>query len=178
MRKISNFRIIKKGFTLLEATIGIFIIVVGLVGGISAVLQIVSLSSFSSARLTAAYLAQEGIEIIRNVRDGNWLEARTATSTPWDEGLTGCSSGCIADYNHSYGPNTTDPAFHAFSGQYLNLGSSGFYGYGAGNQTNFQRKIIIQKPDANRLEVTVEITWSERGKSYAFSAQENLYNWR
>jgi hypothetical protein len=176
--KISKRQTIKKGFTLLEAVIGIFIIVVGLVGGLSAVLQIVSLSSVSSGRLTAAYLAQEGIEIIRNIRDTNWLEARTATSTPWDEGLTGCAAGCVADYNHSYGPNPTDPNLPAYSGQSLNIGGSGFYGYAAGTATTFKRKITIQKPASDRLEVTVEVTWTEKGKPYSFSTKENLYNWQ
>lgn len=165
------------GFTLLELLIAIFVITVGLVGGLSAILQALSLSRFSSSKLTAAYLAQEGIEIVRNIRDTNWLEARTAANA-WDEGLTGCSGGCIADYKHSYGPSLTDPTLPVFAGQYLNVDASGFYSYAAGTPTKFKRKIIIQETNPDRLDVTVQISWLDKGKSYTFSAQENLYNWR
>ena len=161
----------------MEMLVALFVIIVGLMGGMSAILKTLTLSSFSSSRLTAAYLAQEGIEIVRNVRDTNWLEARTVVND-WDEGLTNCSNGCIVDYDHSYGPDLIDPNLFAFADQFLNIDGNGFYSYSPGNPTKFQRKIIIQKTGPDRLDVVVQVIWSEKGKSYNFSAQENLYNWR
>lgn len=158
----------------METLVALFVIVVGLMGGISAILKILTLSSFSSSKLVAAYLAQEGIEIVRNIRDTNWLEDRT-TSNPWDEGLNSCSSGCIADYSYSA---LIDPSLPVFADQLLNIDGNGLYGYGSGTQTNFKRKITIQKPSSDLMNVIVQVTWSEKGKSYSFSAQENLYNWR
>ena len=180
MRKILKclkVKMIERGFTLLEMLVAIFVITVGLIGGMSAILQTLTLFSFSSSRLTAAYLAQEGIEIVRNIRDTNWLEAGTAVND-WDEGLTNCLNGCIVGYNHSYGPDLIDPNLPAFADQFLNIDGNSFYSYSPGDPTKFQRKIIIQKTDPDRLDVRVEVIWSERGKSYNFSAQENLYNWR
>jgi len=180
MRKILKclkVKTIERGFTLLETLVAIFVIVVGLIGGMSAILKTLTLFSFSSSRLTAAYLAQEGIEIVRNIRDTNWLEAGTAVND-WDEGLTNCLNGCIVGYNHSYGPDLIDPNLPAFADQFLNIDGNSFYSYSPGDPTKFQRKIIIQKTDPDRLDVRVEVIWSERGKSYNFSAQENLYNWR
>lgn len=178
-KKKIKFPLLKcsRGFTLLETLLTIFVITVGLIGGMTAILRTLNLSSFSSSNLIATYLAQEGIEIVRNIRDTNWLEARTTTNS-WDEGLTNCTAGCIADYKHSYGPNLIDPNLPSFNEQFLNIDANGFYSYSPGIQTTFKRKITIQKPQPDRLDVKVEVTWIEKGKSYTFSTQENLYNWR
>ena len=174
----------KKGFTLLEALFAIFIITVGLTGAISAILQLLNLSSFSSSKLTAAYLAQEGIEIVRNMRDTNWLQAgEPGKVSPWDDGLP--TGDYELDYTTVTFSNTTDFEkcadlgynCNSYNNNYLRI-DGGFYNYTNGAPTKFKRKITIQKPTADRLDITVQITWSEKGKSYSFSAQENLYNWR
>jgi hypothetical protein len=111
------------------------------------------------------------------------LEARVAVND-WDEGLVNCSTGCIADYNHSYGPNLIDPILPGFTEQSLNIDSNGFYSHNSGSQTKFKRKITItipmsvECPAADCRSIKVDVVWSEKGKSYNFSAQENLYNWR
>ena len=172
------------GFTLLETLIAIFVITVGLIGGMSAIVQTLRLSSYSSSKLTAAYLAQEGIEIVRNIRDTNWLEAETA-SNYWDEGLFACSIGCIVDYKHSYGLSFIDPVLPSFfpgnpnTDKFLNIDSDGFYSYAAGAPTKFKRLVIIHAAtESQKLEVAVRVTWSAWGKFYSFSVQENLYDWR
>lgn len=167
------------GFTLLEMMIAVFVILVGILGVMSLLQRIIFSSSITSSRLTAAYLAQEGAEIVRNIRDTNWLEARTAVNS-WDEGLTVCGgTGFIADYNHSYCPNQIDPLLPCYSGQYININTSGFYGYSSGVPTKFKRKIIItQGSNPDIRNVLVEINWTDRGVPYSLSVQENLYNWR
>ncbi len=179
MFKHLNVKSAEAGFTLIEMMIAIFVMVVGIMGVMSLLQRVIFSSSVSSSRLTAAYLAQEGVEIVRNVRDTNWLEARTAANS-WDEGLTVCGgAGFIADYSHSYGPNQIDPSFPCYSGQYLNIDTNGFYGYSSGAQTKFQRKILITQggsPDVQN--VLIEINWTDKGASSSLSVQEDLYNWR
>ncbi len=63
-----------KGFTLIEVVMVIFIISVGLLATFNVVQNITVYSKLTSSRLTATYLAQEGIELVRNRRDTNWLE--------------------------------------------------------------------------------------------------------
>ncbi len=163
-----------QGFTLIEVVIALFLVIVGIGGAFTLIQQVISFISISSSKLTAAYLSQEGIEIVRNVRDTNWLEGGT---NPWDEGLTDCSTGCIVDYNHSYGPNQLDPNLPVYASQYLNIDASGFYSYSSGTPTSFKRRITIGKPNSDTLEVSVQVQWEERGRTHIITARENLYNW-
>jgi prepilin-type N-terminal cleavage/methylation domain-containing protein len=164
-----------RAFTLIEVIISIFIILVGILGVFFATQSIISYITLSNSKLTASYLAQEGIELVRNMRDNNWLEVG---SPSWDTGLTNCSAGCEIDYN--------DSNFTAYSGNFLKIESvSGLYGYEAGAQTKFKRKIEIIPVDNvpadginDILEITVSIEWSERGGNYSIEAKEKLYNWR
>lgn len=165
-----------KSFTLIEVLIAVFLLTVGAVGAVHAITRVVAVIEISSSQLMASYLAQEGIELVRNIRDTNWLEARTPTNS-WDEGLTGCSGGCIADYKHSYGPNQLDPALPGYNNQFLNIEAEGFYSYSTGASTRFQRRITIVKPTADILRVTVWVGWTEKGRSYSVTAQEDLYHW-
>lgn len=71
-----------KAFTLIEIIVAISLLTVGAVGAFSLLQSTLAFTSISSSQLTAAYLAQEGIEIIRNIRDTNFLQGSV-----WDEGI-------------------------------------------------------------------------------------------
>lgn len=81
-----------KGFTILEILIAVLVITIGILAAYSVTQQIVSYTLTSASRITAAYLAKEGIEITRNSRDTNWLQDNAfnngLTSTGW-EGISG-----------------------------------------------------------------------------------------
>jgi prepilin-type N-terminal cleavage/methylation domain-containing protein len=160
-----------KGFTFLEVIVAIFIISIGVVGVVKFMPSIISENSINYSRLTAAYLAQEGIEIARNIRDSNLLQGQS-----WDYGLNtaACNGGCEADYINASQP---DPNLLSFgTGRYLYIGGSGFYGYFGATATKYKRKITFIS-NGNDATVTVNVLWSERGKSYGFPVQERLYNW-
>ena len=85
-----------KGFTLIELIIAIFILSVAIIGVFSAFSLVAELTSAASSRLKASFLAQEGLEIIRNMRDSNWLQGNG-----WTDGILiePCgTTGCEADY--------------------------------------------------------------------------------
>ena len=171
MEQFNNLTM-KKGFTLMEAIVAIFVITTGIVGVSSLVTQTISSATFSKDRLIAAYLAQEGIEIVRNIRDTNWL----LTGANWNDGLG--TGDWQADYNDS------SLSFYTYPGNPLNLESlTGYYGYGSGNATKFTRKITISSvpgdtPPYYRLNIKVEVSWQEKGTPHKVEAQENLYNWK
>jgi len=162
----------KKGLTMLEMVITISVLTIGLTGTFALVSGIISRTTTSSFRLIAAYLGQEGIEIVRNIRDTNWLEGFN-----WDEGLAGEGE---ADYD--------DYSLGSFQDRFLNLDGNGFYSYNPGTQTKFKRKITIKDredlypsgdPDGviDKMTVLVEVFWKEKGKKHSLAAQEDLYKW-
>lgn len=164
---------LKKGFTIVEVLIAAFIVSVGITGVLIAIQQTMAYIDFLFPRLTAIYLAQEGIEIVKNIRDGNWLENRY-TATSWDQGID------VGDRQADY---QTTQTLIGYTGQFLLL-DGGFYNYSSGNPTLFKRKIIISdKQDldgdfyADQMRVEVKVGWEAKGY-HEISAEEILYNWR
>jgi prepilin-type N-terminal cleavage/methylation domain-containing protein len=174
-----------KGFTLMEVIIALFIFAVGIIAIYVMTTFTISSTIHVSNKFTAAYLVQEGIELVRNIRDTNWLQG---TGHTWNEQLAtfNCNgtcdeviNGCIVDYKHSYSPLTPeDPDLPAYNGQFLNIDSDVFYSYSAGSQTKFKRKVSIDASTADILKVCVRVEWKEKGNPNQITAQENLYNWR
>lgn len=152
------------GFTLLEVVVAIFVITIGAVGVISMVQKITSFAQVSSSRFQAAYLIQEGMEIVRNIRDTNWLEG-----SPWNEGLP--AGDWEADYK-------TQNLTQAYAERYLNIDSNGFYSYSTGKATKFKRKITILPEGSDILKIAIQVSWKERGEIYSLEAKGNLYKWR
>jgi len=159
------------GFTLLEIMIAISILLIGILGIYALIPRVVSVSIMNSDKLTASQLAREGIEIVRNFRDSNYLKPGVS----FDDGLTNCSGGCEIDYNDLDFTNWAEP------GRYLKININGFYNYGSGPvDTKFKRKIIIT-PDTDVLNIKVQITWLSGDLSLEtgdLEMEENLYNWR
>jgi len=157
-----------KSFTLLEMLISVAIIVIGALGVFSAVAKYTTLTQRERNSLVAAYLCQEGIETVKNVRDTNWIESAAS----WKDGLTICSAGCQIDFNDSF--------FSAYSStDYLSIDSStGLYQYKssptASEITFFSRKITIIEVGDDELDIQVDVFWP----SHVMSVKENIYNWR
>jgi len=72
----------KKAFSLLEIIIAMFIISMGVIGVMSLIVSNINLGLFSKNKLIAMNLAQEGIELVRNIRDENWLDGDN-----WQDGI-------------------------------------------------------------------------------------------
>lgn len=157
----------KKSFTLLEVIIAIFVISLGIIGALSLIGQTLGLPAVSSDRLIAAYLGQEGIEIVRNLRDSNRLSQRENPALPWNNGLA--EGDWEADYN--------DSNLMVFAGRFLRI-DGGFYNYDSGTETKFKRKITISPLGEDILKVSVQVQWQEKGQTNQIVVQENLYNWR
>ena len=177
----------KSGFTLLEVIVAVFILTVGVGGSFVLIQQTLSASSMVRSRLIAAYLAQEGIEIVRNVRDNNWLEQRESFETPpeplWNDGLDNCLppiNCCEADYKTDMLPSTplTSVVECSFDNlRYLNIDSDGFYSYSGDAQTRFKRKISIEQIEDNKIKVVVIVQWKEKNKTHQIEVVEHITNW-
>jgi prepilin-type N-terminal cleavage/methylation domain-containing protein len=176
--KLKNLISKKKGFTIIELIISIFVLSIAVVGIYNALTVITILTTDSADRLTGTYLAQEGMEIVRNIRDTNWLNMDAAstihTTYSWDNGLAenalpssrGCTSliPCKADYRSESLENGAG---------YLQISSSGFYVYDSNpslDTTKFKRRIIVvPTTDVDNisspyhiLKVKVQVSWDKK----------------
>ncbi len=162
-----------KSFTLIEIIVAIFLVTVGAGAAFNVIQTTTSFTSVASDQLTASYLAQEGIEVVRNIRDSNWLEQRTNPAIFWDDGIS-IAEGYNLDYQSASFPDIS-----------CSLGAEGFlkfdgnfYNCSTGQESKFKRKITVEKPQADKMTVSVEVSWLERGRPHQVTAQTNLYNWR
>ena len=172
----------KKGFTIIELIISIFILSVAVVGIFGAFSMVSVLTADATNKLTATYLAQEGMEIVRNIRDSNWLyiDANPDGGMNWDESLDNCeSAGCEVDYETT-GQNAISQHFPQpyITGDYLSQTSlinpdsttvAGFYGYTSrGTQTIFKRKVTISCLPTGTcandyiMKVIVQVSWDQK----------------
>lgn len=168
-RKLHNFYIFDyKGFTLIEVLAATLVILLGAGALLALLTQTTSFETEPASQLIASYLAHEGIEIVRNIRDTNFLIIHKSRRGNWTDGLTGCSAGCEADYN--------DSALTPYTGQFLKI-DEGFYTYDAGTSTIFTRKIIVTPQGPDVLDVESQVSWIERGRTHQVKSATKLYNW-
>lgn len=80
----------RRGFSLIEVLVAAFIITLGAGGAFALLQRTTSFTSNAAFQLEASYLAQEGMEIVRNIRDTNLLKVHKGVGGNWTNGLTGC----------------------------------------------------------------------------------------
>ena len=158
------------GFTLIEMIVVIFIVSVGLLGILS-VYNINAKNQYEVRReLVAAGLAQEGMEMVRNIRDYNLMNGLNW----WNNlcaGATGTCNLCPSiDYN-----SLSSHACVANTGVCF---SSGRYSQCASGNTDFSRTISLTRNGdlsaGGYISVTCTVSWDSGQKNA--TATSVLYN--
>ena len=182
MMIIINFKK-NKGFSLLEVTVVIFIVIVGLIGVLALATQSIKVTNYNKNELIASKLAQEGIEMVRNTRDTNW-------KTPVDDWALGAGSGSGSDIIQdgtytidSSGVNGLVDDFSSMSGAKLFFDLNGIYQHDDNvlyTKTPFSRLITVTNWSSytNYIEVNCEVQWQEKGKINRYVISTILYDWR
>jgi type II secretory pathway pseudopilin PulG len=182
----------QKGFTLIETTIAIIVIMIGIIGVYEIIPRVVKMAQVSSDRFIAAQLAKEGVELVRNFRDYYSLQGSANSWNGLINFLLPCigtpgvgsapsSNGCEIDYNDTI---SSPPGTFGALGNNLGLNASNFYEYdNIVKTTKFKRRIIVNTaqpsgmgsaPDHDLLDITVEVTWPDN----RLKVFEQLYNWK
>lgn len=156
----------KKGFGLIEMIVGVAIVSIGIVGTFSMISRFSYQSQVIRDSFIASNLAQEGIEIVKNIRDTN---AHDSNKT-WNDGLTDCQNGCEIDY--------TEDSLSSWSGdgRYLYLNDGGGYTYNPANaiETYYKRRITITEVEQDKsMEIIVSVYW----ESSQTTLVSKIYNW-
>ncbi len=174
-----------RAFTLIETLVAVSLMVVAIVAPMSLVSQSLTTAYYARDQVAAYSLAQEGIEAVRAVRDGNILENAT-TGTNKDL-LTGI-------YTNQY--FTVDARKPGVTGlapcglqpcQQLQVDPYGnLYGYESGwAVTKFLRTVnakFVGNPTINdgedEIRVTVRVQWeTATGRVRSFKMYSNMYRW-
>lgn len=161
----------QKGFSLLEVMVAITILLVGVLALVSLLVSTINVTRLVQNKLIAAMLVQEGIEVVRNIRDNNWHD-----NLDWNSGLT-INGNYTVQYNSSFLTSITPP------GPFLRKDANSRYQYSGGNNTIFRRTIVItNNPDGlgstEDLKVESIVTWTEKGLPKTISAEDRLFNWK
>jgi prepilin-type N-terminal cleavage/methylation domain-containing protein len=185
-----------RGFTLIETLVSIAIIMLATAGPLFSASQALVSAEISRDQLTASYLAQEGIEYVRLVRDNAYLALyppNTNTSAAaWTNFVNGvisnCSStACTVDPARSLGVNSsltpcgtspnpacaplyTDNSTHVY-GQYSIIP-------GNVTKTPFTRTIRVTTVSSTEQSVTATVTWSFHNSTYSVTVNNHLTPWQ
>lgn len=187
--KILPEKIIRqKGFTLLETLVGISVLIVAITATFSAAQSGLSSSIESRDQIAAFYLAQEAVEMVRNVRDENSLERINNSAVYWLAGIAETPS----DPCYFGSSCTVDAVTNTFStcpsgpGSCGNLRQDtvatsptyGMYGHDSTwSLTNFNREISLSQNTADELNVAVTVEWTKGGVTKSFRISEIIRDW-
>jgi len=154
------------GFTLIEILVTIFIFAIAFTA--TSFILTTNLRSANAIHnnFVASGLAQEGMEIVRNLRDKDWFFGLAfGTTIPDGSYLVQWDSNALIPIGSN--PN-------------LNKGALGGYSYDPGTPSIFKRSIDISTVISGvEKKIVVNMTWIERGGTVkSLSAEEHLFNWK
>lgn len=175
---ISRLRQRVEGFTLIETLIAVLLLATALAGPLTIAAKGLSAALIARDQMVAFYLAQEGVEYVRFVRDSNKL-----SGDPWLTNLSACTGadGCTIE------PSSADVDACSGTCPVLNRYENGnqvLFTYGLGNATpqQFVRTIKLSTPPTGEISevvLSVTVTWrAQSGLTRTVVVRENLTDWQ
>jgi len=157
--------------------VAVSILTIGFLGIVGLLSRALALNRVVADNYTATYLAAEGIEITKNIVDGNIVQGQ-----PWNSGggVSNCTGsvesgidGCEADLNSL--------ALQSYTGQPLDFDPADrIYDYGGGSvPTSFRRRIVVTLLGQNEIKVESQVTWTTLGGGTSeVVLEDHFFNWR
>lgn len=169
------------GFTIIEIIASVSVLLFGVLGVYAFFFPSFNITYNVANKLTAIYLAQEGLEVARNIRDNNFMKSVNDPNVEWSDGLIECELGCQLDYKTktlAEAPANQLKDFNPSEFLMAEPDTGNLYGYDSGINTKFQRKITVTRESGmDVLKVFVLVTWDYKGETHSFETGEYLYNW-
>ncbi len=160
---------------LIESMIGISIVTVGLLGILGLLSRSTSLNRVVSNQFIGNYLAAEGIEIVKNIIDADWMKDET-----WNNDYIESGDFEIDYQTKTFKSGGSFSARPAGNNPLLFDSASNLYSYQGGNPTNFVRTIkIALSPDGNEIKVNSIVKWTTRGGGqFEVNLEDHFLNWK
>jgi len=172
----------KSGFTLVETLIAISIFSVSIVALFSVLAQGISNTNYAKKKIIAGYLAQEGIEYIRNMRDSYVLYSVT-TGKNWAQfkfALASCNPGNECGFNNSVyvtNPNFIFKCTTNLNGCNLYLNNGNYNSNSSGSDSGFTRKIWMSIVKPYEVKIFSKVSWMQGSGIHDITLTEDLFNW-
>jgi type II secretion system protein I len=158
----------QKGFTLIETLVAIAILLVAIVGPMTAASRSIQSAYLARDQITAVYLAQESMEQVMRLREDNALAENGSGGGPaetwqWFDALpAGCTDGSGCDYDIETDSFRNCSALNSCELYTDETAEDGFYSHdNSGDGPYFSRRVDITEIESEReAEVIVTIAWS------------------
>lgn len=162
-------RLNSKGFSFIEAMLSMAVMTVGIIAALQLFSSGTAQSMESRDQTIGAMLAQEGAEVVQNIRDNNWAARNTRPAFDNLPTASAETDNCRVSYLST---SMTDAVCGSeLSDKSLYLSVSNYYVLDSGTLTKFKRKIIIKYYDAlgslvvnslaQKAEVTSVVVWGD-----------------
>ncbi len=189
MRKCIKQKNMNGGFTLVETLVAISIFTMAVLTLIVILSQGIININYAKQKVVAEYLAQEGIEYVKNIRDTNVISA-TITSVGWTAFKTQIANcfgidGCYVDDVNLFNggslmtvKNVTVGACTSGNCPALYYSSSGIYNYDVGGKNSgFIRTIKTTANGNDEVEITSTVSWTQGSGLHSITFSNSLFNW-
>jgi len=163
---------LKRGFTLIEVVVSIFVLSIAL-SAISFIFSsVIASANTVKHNFIASFLAQEGIEVMNNLRNGDWIAGRPFGSFG--------TAGVLGNGSYRVQWDSAVPITIVTNPPLLYDSTTGLYGYSSGTASGFTREIVVDTVIPNiQIRITANVSWTDsRGNVRNLAAESHLYNWK
>ncbi len=195
MRKYFQQKNKKKGFTLVETLVAISIFTMSVLAVMTVLGGSITSTNYAKQKMIASYLAQEGIEYIRNMRD-TYVLYSTDGQTGWNDfnsklipspdTLCASADGCFFNADGlNYADKSKPMTKISFTACSTSDCQNGMLGYDSttgkydfsGTASGFKRKIDVTTISSDEIKITSTVFWTQGSGNYNITFSENLFNW-
>jgi|JI10StandDraft_1071094.scaffolds.fasta_scaffold26155_5 type II secretory pathway pseudopilin PulG len=176
-----------RGFTVVETLMALTVFSMVVVALVTVSSSSVTNVNFMRNRLTASYLGQEGIEVVRNIRDGY-----LASGAGWNSFVAAFDNQCMSESGCDFDPMQSiaqgDGMYSVSSQSECTLqtdDNSGYYspvgGLAFQRRTPYCRRIqFIPLADVsqNGLKIVSTVTWQDGTTPKTLQMVDYIYEWQ
>lgn len=169
-----------QGFTLIETLVAVLLLTTAIAGPLTIAAKGLSAAIIARDQMLAFYLAQDGVEYVRYVRDSNKL----AGNSDWINGLSDCTGtdGCTID--PTAGTVTACSGVCPLIQKYDSGTGQKYFSYSLGSVTpqQFRRTITLSAPataESTERVLSVKVEWrAQSGVVRNVTVRENIFDWQ
>lgn len=196
-----------RGFTLIETMVAVSILTLAVAGPLFTANRALVAAAIARDQLTASYLAQEGVEYLRAMRDNEFLiayyaDGSTASSVGWNSFITSVERYCLnasctldsalPSVPMGYGSGYSLAPVSGDARLYLTNCTSGSGGLSCtapnvytarqdlsgSARTAFTRTIRVVHISADEEQIVSTVSWSYHGTTFTMRVTDHLTSWQ